>query len=167
LISQVVVCLLFFARIKLRDRLLGSFPFFVRLQPDCVRKIVNLGLAITTVFGLLLTLLFVFYGGEVFTLFVPGQIAFDAGQLFLRIEGYTMLFMMVEITIQGVFFGTGRTLPPALISSVFNLLRIPLAIILAKNGMGLAGIWWAISLTSLLKGLTAFSWFQAIKKRIL
>ncbi len=76
-----------------------------------------------------------------FTLFVPGQIAFDAGQLFLRIEGYTMLFMMVEITIQGVFFGTGRTLPPALISSVFNLLRIPLAIILAKNGMGLAGIW--------------------------
>lgn len=116
---------------------------------------------------MLLTLLFVFYGGEVFTLFVPGQIAFDAGQLFLRIEGYTMLFMMVEITIQGVFFGAGRTLPPALISSLFNLLRIPLAIILAKNGMGLAGIWWAISLTSLLKGLTAFIWFQAIKKRML
>ncbi len=57
------------------------------------------GLVITAVFGLLLTLLFVFYGGEVFSLFVPGQTAFEAGQLFLRIEGYTMIFMMLEITI--------------------------------------------------------------------
>lgn len=243
-ISQVVVCFLFFVQLKLRDKLLDGFPFLVRLQAACIRKIIKLGLpvtlfsgffaiinllmgrisstfgghiglmtltaggqieglawntsqgfstglsafvaqnyaagkktrilrayrsglVITAVFGLLLTLLFVFFGGEVFSLFVPGQTAFEAGQLFLRIEGYTMIFMMLEITIQGVFFGAGRTLPPALISSLFNLLRIPLAIILAKNGMGLAGIWWAISLTSLLKGLTAFIWFQAIKKRML
>jgi Na+-driven multidrug efflux pump len=122
---------------------------------------------ITSVLGSLCTFLFIFYGQEVFSLFVPEEKAILAGGVFLFIDGYSQLFMMLEITTQGLFYGTGRTLPPAIISITFNCLRIPLAIILTNLGMGVEGIWWAISCTSIAKGLFAYLWFAIIKKRVL
>lgn len=123
-------------------------------------------LKMTTVFGLCCTLLFVFYGSELFSLIVPERAAYEAGGIFLRIDGYSMLFMMLEITMQGLFYGTGRTVPPAVISITFNSLRIPLAIGLSALGLGITGVWWAISLSSVLKGLTSFIWFRALQKKI-
>ncbi|WP_102406855.1 MATE family efflux transporter [Parabacteroides bouchesdurhonensis] len=124
-------------------------------------------LKMTTVFGIFCTLLFVFYGSEVFSLIVPEQAAYEAGSVFLRIDGYSMLFMMLEITMQGLFYGTGRTVPPAIISITFNTLRVPMAIGLTALGLGIAGVWWAISISSMLKGVIAFIWFRILQKRIL
>lgn len=123
-------------------------------------------LKMTTIFGLFCTLLFVFFGSEVFSLIVPEQEAYISGGHFLRIDGYSMIFMMIEITMQGLFYGTGRTIPPAIISVSFNILRIPLAILLASAGMGILGVWWAISISSILKGIVAFLWFRILQKRI-
>ena len=121
----------------------------------------------TTIFGIFCTLLFVFYGSEVFSWIVPEAAAYEAGGLFLRIDGYSMLFMMLEITMQGLFYGTGRTVPPAIISITFNTLRVPIAIGLTAAGLGVAGVWWAISLSSMLKGIAAFIWFRILQKKIL
>lgn len=134
-----------------KDRLAGAYK-------------VTLGM--TTILGVFCTLLFVFFGSEIFSLIIPEKEAYIAGGIFLRIDGYSMLFMMLEITIQGLFYGTGRTLPPAIISITFNVIRIPLAIFLSSNGLGIEGVWWAISLTSCLKGITAFLWFRIIRKQI-
>jgi MatE. len=73
-------------------------------------------------------------------LIVPDPQAYKAGGVFLRIDGYSMLFMMLEITTQGLFYGTGRTIPPAVISIGFNTLRIPLAMLLASIGMEITGV---------------------------
>lgn len=121
----------------------------------------------TTIVGVFCTLLFVFFGSEVFSLIVPEQSAYEAGGIFLRIDGYSMLFMMLEITMQGLFYGTGRTVPPAIISITFNSLRIPMAIGLAALGLGIEGVWWAISISSMLKGIVSFIWFRVLRKRIL
>jgi putative MATE family efflux protein len=122
-------------------------------------------LAMTSVLGLFCTVLFVFWGSDVFSLIVPEREAWLAGGVFLRIDGYSMLFMMVEITMQGLFYGTGRTIPPAIISITFNALRIPIAVLLS-SWMGVNGVWWAISITSLLKGITAFIWFRFLRKKM-
>lgn len=124
-------------------------------------------LKMTTLFGIFCTLLFVFYGGEVFSIIVPERIAYEAGGVFLRIDSYSMVFMMLEITMQGLFYGTGRTVPPAIISITFNALRIPMAIVLAATGLGITGVWWAISISSMLKGIIAFVWFSILQKKIL
>ena len=124
-------------------------------------------LKMTAVFGVLCTLLFVVYGSEVFSWIVPQREAYEAGGIFLRIDGYSMLFMMLEITMQGLFYGTGRTVPPAIISITFNALRIPMAIALSAMGLGIIGVWWAISISSMLKGVVAFIWFRILQKRIL
>ncbi|MDR1258491.1 MAG: MATE family efflux transporter [Tannerellaceae bacterium] len=243
-VSQGAVCFLFIYHLRRRSRLLGSFPFFVRLRERYTRRIFRLGLPVallnmlfafinfcmgrtasasgghiglmtltaggqiealawntsqgfstalsaftaqnyasghhqrvlgayratlgmTSVFGIFCTLLFMFYGEEIFSLIVPEHEAYISGGIFLRIEAYSMLFMMLEITMQGLFYGTGRTIPPAIISIGFNLLRIPLAIILSSTALGLAGIWWAISLTSTAKGITSFIWFRLLRKKIL
>ena len=53
---------------------------------------------------------FICYGNEIFSIFVPEKAAYETGGVFLRIDGYSQLFMMLEITIQGVFYGMGRTM---------------------------------------------------------
>lgn len=121
----------------------------------------------TSVFGSFCSLLFIFFGPELFSVFVPEHNAMLAGGIYLRISGYSQLFMMLEITTQGLFYGTGRTTPPAIISITCNYLRIPLAIVLTNMGMGVVGIWWAISGTSIAKGIIAAVWFGIVKKRIL
>lgn len=124
-------------------------------------------LKMTIFFGFLCTLLFIFWGSEIFSLIVPEREAYEAGGIYLRIDGYSMMFMMLEITMQGLFYGTGRTVPPAIISITFNTLRIPMAIGLAALGFGIEGVWWAVSISSILKGITAFIWFRFLRKRIL
>lgn len=134
---------------------------------DRVLRSYKATLWMTSIFGSFCSLLFIFYGSEVFSVFVPEQAAMQAGGIYLLISGYSQLFMMLEITTQGLFYGTGRTLPPAIISITCNYLRIPLAIIFTNMGMGVIGIWWAISGTSIAKGIIAALWFAVIKKRIL
>lgn len=136
-------------------------------QTSRVMKAFRTTLWMTSIFGTFCTLLFVFFGNEIFSIFVPEAQAYEAGGVFLRIDGYSQLFMMLEITIQGVFYGIGRTIPPAVISISCNYLRIPLALLFVSWGWGLEGIWWSISITSVIKGIILLIWFLAIKKKAL
>ena len=46
-------------------------------------------------------------------------------------------------------------------------MRIPLAILFVRMGMGVEGIWWAVCITTVAKGLILLSWFIIIKKKCL
>jgi Na+-driven multidrug efflux pump len=120
---------------------------------------------ITALIGLCCTLLFVLYGSEVFSIIVPEKAAYEAGGSFLRIDGFSMIPMMFEITTQGLFYGMGKTVPPAAVSITCNTLRIPFAIILVTTSLGINGVWWAISITSMMKGVILFSWFLFTNKK--
>lgn len=132
-----------------------------------VTKALQSTLLMTLIFGSICSLLFIFCGNNIFAIFVPEKEAYEAGGLALRIDGYSQLFMMLEITIQGVFYGMGRTIPPAITSITCNYLRIPMALLFVSFGWGLAGIWWSISITSILKGIIILIWFLVIKKKTL
>ena len=132
-----------------------------------VMKALKSTLLMTFIFGTICSLLFIFCGNQIFAIFVPEREAYEAGGLALRIDGYSQLFMMLEITLQGVFYGIGRTMPPAIISISCNYLRIPMALLFVSFGWGLAGIWWCISITSIMKGIIIFVWFLIIKKKSL
>lgn len=138
---------------------------FAAGKKDRLRGAYHTTLLMTSVFGLFCTILFVFFGTEVFSWIIPEREAYLAGGIFLRIDGYSMLFMMIEITIQGLFYGTGRTIPPAIISITFNTLRIPLAILLSSIGLGVEGVWWAISISSIAKGIVSFIWLRTLQKK--
>jgi Na+-driven multidrug efflux pump len=104
------------------------------------------------------------FGRQIFSIFIPEKAAYEAGGQYLFILGISQLFMMLEITTQGMFNGFGKTTPPAIISIVFNTLRIPLAMFLASR-MGVNGVWWAISITSIIKGLLSTTWFYFFQRK--
>ena len=53
----------------------------------------------------------------------------------------------------------GRTIPPSIISITGSVARIPLAMLLSTTVLGLSGIWWSISITSIMKGILLVTWF--------
>lgn len=111
-------------------------------------------IAISSLLGIFATLLLIFKGEAVFSIFIPDKSILPQGADYLRILGYSQLFMCIEITTAGAFFGLGRTIIPSVVSIVFTGLRIPLAIILSRSEfLGINGVWWAISLTSVIKGI--------------
>lgn len=62
------------------------------------------------------------------------------------------------------FNGLGKTLPPSIVSIVFTSARIPMAIVLS-HFLGVNGIWWAISISSIIKGTILVTWFILYSKR--
>ena len=72
--------------------------------------------------------------------------------------------MCIEIATQGAFNGLGKTLPPSIVSIVFTSARIPMAI-LFSHYLGVNGVWWAISISSIIKEIVLVSWFILYSKR--
>jgi putative MATE family efflux protein len=114
--------------------------------------------------GIIVTLSFFFFGNEIFSLFTPETEAITAGGEYLNIVAYCQLFMMLEITTLGIWNGYGRTLPPALVSIISNLARIPLALTLAPS-IGINGVWMAITISAVIKGIVSPVWFHCVRKR--
>ena len=69
-------------------------------------------LSFTLIIGVLGTILFVFWGEEIFSLIVPEEAAYKAGAVYLGIVGLSQAFMMLEITAEGLFYGARTHLPP-------------------------------------------------------
>ena len=116
-------------------------------------------LKVVFVWGIFCTLLLICCPAPVFRIFITEKDVIPLGVDYLRILGVSQLFMSLEITTAGAFSGYGKTVPPSVISIVFTALRIPLALILVHTTLALNGIWWSITISSILKGVLLFVWF--------
>ncbi|AOT70701.1 MATE family efflux transporter [Geosporobacter ferrireducens] len=116
--------------------------------------------------GIFATVLLIFGAKPVFSIFISEEEAIGYGIVYLKILGVSQFFMCMEIATTGAFNGLGRTVPPAIIGIVLNALRIPAALILSnENLLGLNGVWWSISISSILKGLILTTWFMVYLKK--
>ena len=116
------------------------------------------GLGIVSILGLFAAFLLIFGASPLFSLFIPEQEAIAHGVVYLRILGVSQLFMCIEIVTAGAFIGHGKTFPPSIVGIGVNLLRIRMALILSTTSLGLDGVWWAISISSIFKGLVLSAW---------
>lgn len=111
-------------------------------------------LIISCILGIFTTILLIFAGGPIFSVFINEAEAIAQGIDYLRILGYSQLFMCLEITTSGAFYGVGRTVTPSVIGIIFTGLRVPVAMILFKPELlGINGVWWSISGSSIIKGI--------------
>lgn len=130
-----------------------------------VNKGYSAGILIVSFIGVFATFL-LFFGAEfLFSIFVKEEEAIRYGINYLRILGFSQLFMCIEITTAGAFYGIGKTIPPSIVGILFNVLRIPTALILSSTSLGLNGIWLAISVSSIFKGIVLSLWFVLILKK--
>ncbi|WP_461367621.1 MATE family efflux transporter [Candidatus Darwinibacter acetoxidans] len=117
------------------------------------------GLGIVSGVGLAATALLVFAARPLISIFLHEPEAIALGADYLRIIGVSQLPQVVELFTAGAFIGLGRTSPPSVVGISLNALRIPAALILSATALGLDGVWWTISVSSILKGVILSSWY--------
>ncbi len=131
-----------------------------------IRKGYLVGILIVTSWGLFTTALLTIFPVPIFKCFIREEAIIPAGISYLRILGTSQLFICLEGATQGAFIGLGHTIPPSIVCVVFNGIRIPLAWILSRY-MGVDGIWWALSISSYLKGTIMVGWYMLSSRKIL
>jgi putative MATE family efflux protein len=86
-----------------------------------------------------------------------------AGVVYLLPQACVWTLMGLEMAYEGCFTGLGRTLPAMWISGVLTAARIPMAWWLAgPAGWGITGIWVAIAVSTLIKGIGLAAWFHLV-----
>lgn len=124
-----------------------------------IRKAYYITLGLAGSIGLVATICFILFPKAIFGVFISEPDALREGAVYLRIMGYSQLWMIVELVTTGGFNGVGKTRIPAYTGISLNLLRIPLSLLLMNSALGLSGIWWSITVSSTLKGLVLAIWF--------
>ena len=111
--------------------------------------------------GLLITALLYFCSKYFFSVFLPGyEQEIALGIAYGRILAICQIPMCFESISASVFRGMGRTVPPFAVSATFNALRVVLAYFLSQTSLGLHGIWLAITLGAVARGVFAYGWCQ-------
>jgi putative MATE family efflux protein len=80
---------------------------------------------------------------------------------YVRIIGICQIFTVLELVFAAGFSGAGDTLPPMLVELPISAARVPLCWLLAgKLGLGLPGVAWVLTLTSIIRGTAMPLWFR-------
>lgn len=81
----------------------------------------------------------------------PGVVA--AGVTYVLVVGLSQPFMAAEVVLVGAFAGAHRTAIPATLVVALTAARVPLAAALVAAGWGVEGVWAAIAVTTVAKGV--------------
>lgn len=122
--------------------------------------------AIMFLWGLFTTCLLIFGAAPIFSLFIHEPEVIPAGADYLRVIGFSEMFMCVELMTVGALSGMGKTMEASVITIILTASRIPLAIILGGTALGLNGIWWALTISSIVKGIIFFVYYIHIMKKM-
>jgi putative MATE family efflux protein len=125
---------------------------------DRIYKGYYTAISIIAVIGVITSCLLIFLPRPIFSIFIREKEVINEGIIYLRILGLSQFFMCMEIATAGAFNGLGKTIPPSIVGVVMNALRIPGALLLSVP-LGLNGVWWSISISSILKGIILTTWF--------
>ena len=124
-----------------------------------VKKGYRIALISMTLWGLAVTAIFVFLPLQLSRIFFYEVDVIPLMVDYFVIVGFSETFMCVELMTIGAISGLGNTKICSVISVFFTGLRIPLAMLLSTTTLGLNGIWWALTVTSMAKGLILYAVF--------
>ncbi len=119
----------------------------------------RISLLAMTIWGVIITVLLFFGGRLLYSVFVRETVIQDMGDVYLKILALCQIATCFESVAGGAFRGMGKTMPPAVASIASNVLRVPLAYLLASTSLGLNGAWWGISITAAMRGVIILIWY--------
>lgn len=135
-------------------------------KPDRIRKGYRISFRVLAVWGLLITALFVFLPRPIASLFFHEEEVISTAVGYLTVLGLGEGFMCIELMTVGALSGLGMTKLCSIISILLTGARIPLALILTRAGLGLYSIWWALTISSIAKGIVFYFTFHHVSKRL-
>lgn len=100
-----------------------------------------------------------FFGGYLlFGIFINEPEIKSMGATYLKVLALSQIPMCIEGVASGTFRGSGRTVPPSLVSITSNIIRVPLVYFLSRTSLGVDGIWWGIATCTILRGSVIYIW---------
>lgn len=133
---------------------------------DRIRQGYKVSLRIMVTWGLIVTAAFVLFPGQISSLFFHEPEVLEIAVGYMIIIGIGEAFMCVEMLTIGALSGLGQTKICSIISILLTGARIPLALALTKTALGLTGIWWALTLSSMAKGIVFYFAFHRISQKL-
>ena len=133
-------------------------------KPERIRRGVKVSVFVMTAWGSFVTLFLIFLGPVVFAIFLPEKDLISLGRIYLYILAICQLPMNLEAVGSGAFKGTGRTIPPSLVSVITNAARPILAWLLSRTSLGLYGVWIGVTITAFIRGVWICVWY-ALEER--
>ncbi len=121
-------------------------------REDRAREAVRLTITYCLVVTVTTAALFLAFPRPLAGLFTRDAAVIADGSLYLRIISLAQVGQTFEVILEGALGGAGYTFWPMVASSTLSALRIPLAAWWSAT-FGLAGLWWAISLTAVARGV--------------
>lgn len=110
-------------------------------------------------YALATTMIFFIIPGPIVKLFIHELTTIEIASNYLRIIAFSQIFSALEMITNGLFTGIGIPKVSAKISILFTVLRIPMALLFIQL-FGINGIWWSITISSLLKGVVAYLYYK-------
>lgn len=132
---------------------------------DRVRRGYKIAAAIVCLWGSVTTAVLVLGSRPVFSLFIQEPQVIPLGMDYLTVLGFSQMFMCIELMTVGALSGLGKTFQCSVITIVLTSARIPLAIVLG-GVLGLNGIWWAFSISSIVKGIVFYLYYMGVLRRL-
>lgn len=108
------------------------------------------------IYSMIMSIIFIIFKEPIIRLFIREKNTILIASGYLQAVAFSQSFSTIEMVSNGLFTGLGMPKIPAIISIVFTVLRIPIALILMKT-LGVDGVWWSIAISSILKGVAAYS----------
>jgi putative MATE family efflux protein len=113
-----------------------------------------LAFKLMTVCGLLASAGFWLVGEQLASLFTNDSNILKQAVLYAQVLAFSQLFVAYEALAEGILSGAGKTKAIFYWSAPLNILRVPLAWLLAiEYGYGAAAVWWVITISTFFKTL--------------
>ena len=111
------------------------------------------GMILAFTIGIITSTILIVFPHTLFSIFLNERESLEMGSTYLRILGFSQLFICLELMATGAFFGWGRTNIPAITGISLTLIRIPMALAFIHFwSNSLSSVWWSISISSIAKG---------------
>lgn len=128
---------------------------------DGYKVALNIGIIYTIITAIIL----IIAPQPIIRLFVSEESTVLIASGYLQIIAISQIFSAIEMVTTGLFIGIGIPKISANVSILYTVLRIPMAIIFIKY-LDVNGIWWSISISSILKGITLYLIYRLkVRKR--
>ena len=130
-------------------------------RKDRAERAVWITVGITAVITAVMAAAFILIPGLITRIFISDQVVIDISSDYLRILALSQVFMAVTIVLEGAFSGAGDTMPPMIVGIPAALARLPIAYLLCFTlDVGVNGVWWAITITTIISGTVLAFWFK-------
>ena len=126
---------------------------------------VKISFFVMAVWGVFVTLFLLTLGPVAFAFFMPESELVSLGRTYLYILAVCQIPMNLEGVGSGAFKGTGRTIPPSLVSIISNTAKPALAWLLSRTSLGLYGVWIGVTIAAIIRSTWVCAWYFIAERK--